>query len=1353
MLLHKPGPRAGILIILAVLALTALVRTRTGPVDPASGETQAVTQPSGSRSLGPADNVSRKPSAIPVRPGGQRLELKLEDLPAGPLREELATLPDAVRESVLDELARQPRPRLDLANSIHVTPSGSLYYVCRERAFAGAALVEEAEAEPLSSQDTAPFPGGVKTIPATHPPIHHSRPEATKVIFLDFNGHLVKGTEWNAAFGSTEYHCGAYGTDSHQESFSENEQAAIEAIWSRVAQHFRNFDVDVTTEEPDQFGPDTVHILITPDMDLNGIENPNSDEASGVAFLNVFGTQEYSKKTPVFVYFQGLGTAATGIIAAHEAGHYLGLSHDGDATHEYYPGHPITGNSDWSPIMGTGKCTVTNWSKGEYYGANNHEDDQLKIGQKLGWLPDEEPGTMAGAMQLPANGSKIWYYGLLNSSSDIDWYWLDIGSGIRINLSVMGEYNEGYSLSPEAALYDASGNLVLSNGSPAAAGSCSFQEINFPPGRYYLKVTAREMGTPLANPPTGFTSYGSIGRYVIRGDPVPNDSALAPLILEQPASKTALCGTEVSFSTSVAGNPTAYCQWEVSRDDGATWSSLLGYVQYSNSENLRILAALPGMDGWQFRCVVKNEHGSVTSQPVTLSVITTGEPMEPTSQPADVMVYLPDENMAEFTFGFENLTGDRQVVLWEAWDENRNEWRDVYSLYYSAAGKNTTTLTLHDIQDSWDGTQVRCHVINVTGEYFSDPATLQVRRLARAFQYIRESRIRSGDPVRMGVRLGNPEEEVTYQWQRLLNGDSAWEDVTDQPGISGSRTSRLDIASAGSNLDGSSWRCVITNSSGDRPSDAFGLSVGPGYEAAAVKAAGSQKGSLLIRSDGSLWGLGNGFPFGMSSLSGKAPRQIVAEGVVDCAITDTYTLFVKSDGTLWGMGDNYYKQMGATEKVYLQEPTRLAPGFNDVIRCSASEKTGLFLRSDGSLWVMGYTLQPSTVYQEEPLKLADNVVHVTEDKFLTSKGVLYQIDKSYIYTVEIFTNVIDYAKVGTQFYLLNTKGEVWRYWGAMPVLIYSDVAAISTYGGQLIALLKDGSLLRKDLSYPGSSTLIDSGVSDFWSNEDSVFYFSGFGWLWGYGQNANGNLGQDIPQFYNGPQAVGVITGSDYPPGAPAWVKADTMPGYLMVYWPPAAGARDYRLWAADASDPLSAVLVADHIKQCRFAYPIKPGQDIPEFWVEASNTYGYSGRSPGSTLISDGPGIQDYEDFLQAYLDPRDRQTSTLSDKTADPDGDGLPNFGEYGFATDPMMPDSVSWFTEYGDGMKLCLLRRRGVPDIDYRVEASGDMNTWSTLDASAYQVEPVGTDLEKVMVPVSALQSSGFEFVRMKVLRVFE
>ena len=123
--------------------------------------------------------------------------------------------------------------------------------------------------------------------------------------------------------------------------------------------------------------------------------------------------------------------------------------------------------------------------------------------------------------------------------------------------------------------------------------------------------------------------------------------------------------------------------------------------------------------------------------------------------------------------------------------------------------------------------------------------------------------------------------------------------------------------------------------------------------------------SFFIKSDGSLWAmglneygeLGDG-TFGNGQLNDvNQPEQIVASGVKAIAAGAYHSLFLKSDGSLWSMGRNDLGQLGdgtystnypygvnLPEQIIASGVTAIAAGFD----------FSLFLKSDGSLWAMGY---------------------------------------------------------------------------------------------------------------------------------------------------------------------------------------------------------------------------------------------------------------------------------------------------------------------------------------------------------------------------------------------------------------
>jgi hypothetical protein len=87
--------------------------------------------------------------------------------------------------------------------------------------------------------------------PLTQTFLLHSRPGATKVIYLDFNGHVTSGTTWNTSYtGGSNIVTPAYDLDGNALAFNDTELARIQGMWKRVAEDFMIYDVDVTTEDP-----------------------------------------------------------------------------------------------------------------------------------------------------------------------------------------------------------------------------------------------------------------------------------------------------------------------------------------------------------------------------------------------------------------------------------------------------------------------------------------------------------------------------------------------------------------------------------------------------------------------------------------------------------------------------------------------------------------------------------------------------------------------------------------------------------------------------------------------------------------------------------------------------------------------------------------------------------------------------------------------------------------------------------------------------------------------------------------------------------------------------------------------
>ena len=344
----------------------------------------------------------------------------------------------------------------------------------------------------------------------------HSAPGASKVIYLDFDGHTTSDTEWNSSFtGGSDFTTPAYSYQGDS-SFTDAEKQRIQGIWERVAEDYIPFDVDVTTEDPgsaalmDSGGADQewgVRVVIGGDS-----SDWYDDGAGGVAYVGSF---DWNSDTPAFVFSENLFSSEKNVSEAisHETGHTLGLRHDGTTSVEYYQGHG-GGATGWAPIMGAGYYKdLVQWSKGEYPNANRTEDDLAIVtgGNGFGYRTDDHGDTQALATALAVDGNNdVSGEGVIERNTDLDFFSFTTTAG-TIALDIEPFYNSP-NLDILASLYDSAGGLVAAS-NPATALDADFNLI-LPAGEYYLSVE----GTGKDPLDTGYSDYGSLGQYSVSGN-------------------------------------------------------------------------------------------------------------------------------------------------------------------------------------------------------------------------------------------------------------------------------------------------------------------------------------------------------------------------------------------------------------------------------------------------------------------------------------------------------------------------------------------------------------------------------------------------------------------------------------------------------------------------------------------------------------------------------------------------------------------------------------------------------------------------------------------------------------------
>ncbi|MFC1499093.1 choice-of-anchor D domain-containing protein [Verrucomicrobiota bacterium] len=357
---------------------------------------------------------------------------------------------------------------------------------------------------------------GYSPVPVNTPPAYHSRPGSPNVVYIDFNGGPVEGTWWNTDRGIARWDIIPYDTDGDTNTFSDAEQANMYMIWERLSETFSPFEIDVTTEDPGTFGPTVGHIMISEWQDAGGQDCPHNG-AGGVSLIDVFGRADYATLQPAWVSPDWGANAIAGM-SAHEFGHNLWLYDDGQGALQYYEGHssPIS----WCTIMGGGNnLNLRHWSKGEYYNANNTEDDLADISGVLGYRLDDHGDRRQNATLMTVFGPEISASGVIEQTDDEDVFEFAALAG---PFTVTGAPYRAASgpwggmLDMILELRDSGGGLITSS-NPSAETRASISTTLPSDGTYYLHVLPTGVGTPLNNPPTGYTVYASLGQYTLAG--------------------------------------------------------------------------------------------------------------------------------------------------------------------------------------------------------------------------------------------------------------------------------------------------------------------------------------------------------------------------------------------------------------------------------------------------------------------------------------------------------------------------------------------------------------------------------------------------------------------------------------------------------------------------------------------------------------------------------------------------------------------------------------------------------------------------------------------------------------------
>jgi hypothetical protein len=388
------------------------------------------------------------------------------------------------------------------------------------------------------------------------PPIRESLPGSKFVIYLDFDGEVFQG-KWNN--GDTVFAQPIDMTASE-----------MEIAWSYAAEDFAPFNVNITTSRAVYDATsisNKLMVIITATKLYPG--------AAGVAHMNSFGNGDVCwvfSKDPF----------SCGLAVSHEVGHTLGLHHDGIDSSAYYGGHDV-----WGPIMGVPyHHEVRHWSKGEYNGATNTQDDLdvLATNYGFGYNPDRVGDNILSAARLTVQTDGTVRIsdnkGLIEKPADKDVYSFSTLTGGSVNLN-FNPHNIYPSLNIQARLLDSNGNEITKSDPTNSMGATLIATVG--KGTFYVEIDGVGHG---ANPSVGYSDYSSLGPYTIEGSvPLPNTGPITDCNNE--IGGTAFidnCGTCAGGTTGIVPNSTCLIYCDATGGAG-TGSDFIKSVSYGSVVN------------------------------------------------------------------------------------------------------------------------------------------------------------------------------------------------------------------------------------------------------------------------------------------------------------------------------------------------------------------------------------------------------------------------------------------------------------------------------------------------------------------------------------------------------------------------------------------------------------------------------------------------------------------------------------------------------------------------------------------------------------------------------------------------
>ncbi|MCA9047579.1 MAG: proprotein convertase P-domain-containing protein, partial [Planctomycetaceae bacterium] len=362
----------------------------------------------------------------------------------------------------------------------------------------------------------------------TNPISRDSLPGAASSIYLDFDGYTEADAEWTVQrrSGNGPIMTPEFDLDGNPGAFNATETLWVEEIWARVAEDFRPFNINVTTNEPSVIrNSEDVFVSIGGDgaWSVAAGETPDRYEA-------IFGSfTAANQPNSVFVFqsaHSGLGgdfqvNISSSISQAVAGSMGLQLHRNSDGT-------LLEGDNAVAPILGdgiVGPDTVSSnpnslrdiWVRAPGNTAAIQDDLAVLVGNVgVSYRQDDYGDDDGSAFGITVTPQQEVVTGVIEQNSDVDVFSFATEattatirvSGLDLTTSPFLGATPGGNLDPTIVLRDVNGvEIDRASGSANPGLAVTLQNVQLQAGAYYIEISNNG-------------DYGNLGQYTVTIDGV-----------------------------------------------------------------------------------------------------------------------------------------------------------------------------------------------------------------------------------------------------------------------------------------------------------------------------------------------------------------------------------------------------------------------------------------------------------------------------------------------------------------------------------------------------------------------------------------------------------------------------------------------------------------------------------------------------------------------------------------------------------------------------------------------------------------------------------------------------------------